>query len=110
MARLIRRTLRLLEESEVDVVGEDVSGRVVGFFKNSVRAYVLNRSGNAVHVTCYPYQLHNRPWKTTYDQREPRTKKKCLLCKHEFMAIPQIRVCGPCKESIEWKSGSEFWK
>lgn len=110
MARFKHRVLlRVLKETDTEIIGEDSDGRAYVFTKADVPLYVVNKRDNSVAVTYYYKQLRS----TTYDHdRNPspikRVTRNCLLCHHPFRAPEPYRICYTCKGDPMWKYGGSY--
>jgi hypothetical protein len=102
------RVLRLIEETSDSIVGEDTSAVAYRFLKKGVRSYVLNRRFEEVVVRYTSGQLvklETNPSESLSPMQETALRsvqRDCLICGHTFKALPQMRVCNPCKEG--WAS------
>lgn len=38
----------------------------------------------------------------------PAPRRRCLMCREAFPAVPGLWVCEPCKRSERWRSGGAF--
>jgi hypothetical protein len=110
MSELITVELEFVKDAPTYVEGKDAKGFSRAFEK-STHEYRIVRDRLFVDVDkrLWERRMARTPLvKPVKAKAKQKVKRKCMLCKHEFVDQPQIRICGHCKKTANWQSGGEY--
>ncbi len=108
----VRLHLCFIRENDTFIIGEDSDGNRRSFRKQDV-SFVVNRKQDSVQVIVDRKRLDRikarRSEKApTAEMAKTKKERKCLNCKHPFMADAVTFICTPCKRTQNWKSGGDY--
>lgn len=106
-------SLRLVREDETTIIGEDAEGDRRIFCKSDLRSCIVSRRFESVSIVVEKVKLRQAKVQKadispTCEKGIKKKKRKCLTCRHPFMAHPSTFVCPPCKKTSAWRTGSDY--
>lgn len=108
----VRLNLTFKRENETFLICEDSDGNRRSFRKIDI-SYLIDKKRNKATVVVDRKRLARimKRQSVTAPMVISKAKaktRKCLNCKSEFKAEPNIFICTPCKKTSNWKSGGDY--
>jgi hypothetical protein len=106
-------SLRLIDETPTTVTGEDEFGECRVFQKADLHSCIVSRKYESVSLVI-EWQKLKATKRFTLDcspeseKAVVKKERRCLNCRHTFMAHPSSYICDPCKNTVGWRMGGEY--
>jgi len=84
------------------------AGREFWFEKDKLEAWSAEPSGLQITIDAAAWERRLKSGRTAAEETVPSTGfklRKCLVCKTPFSAHRVQYVCGPCKQTANWRDG-----